>query len=195
MKTGKKKICFVTTNKHKFLQAKRAFGLLCPGITLIHKNLEYDEPKEKSMKEIALGASQQLANKLRMPVFVDDTGLELSAYPGFPGAQPKFVFDRIGYDGIFRLLAGKSRNAEFISAIGYCEPGKKPKVFVGTCKGKITEKVYCEDKLLLPYERIFVSDGQPKGREKVMGMMSEEEKEKISHRYKALNMLIKHLLL
>ncbi len=183
-------LLFVTTNRHKFEQARLIFDR--HGIAIEHAPMEYDEPKELGIEEVAKHAAKMFADKLKQPVFVDDTSFELAAYPGFPGPHPKFVITTIGFEGIFRLLAnmeGPRRAALFTSAIGYCEPGSEPMVFVGTLKGAVTDKVYCEEMDVMPYQKIFI----PEGEKRPMCMMTEEEKSKIGHRFRAFQKLIDYL--
>ena len=99
------------------------------------------------------------------------------------------MFNGIGYEGIMRLLKGKSRKAYFRTAVGYCEPGKKPVVFDGVMKGEITEEVFDKEKDVLPYMRIFVAEGY----DKVISRVPAEEKNRISHRGKAFRKLGEYL--
>ncbi len=179
-----KKILFVTTNKHKVFQARKVFSKYNICVKWIKRS--YDEASDDTVKEIAEKAARNLADELKKPIMVEDTGVLFDAYPGFPGAFPKFVFNHIGYEGIFRLLKGKSRKARFISCVGYCRPGKKPLVFTACMKGRITEKVFCRNKAgIMPYERIFI----PENQKKVLGELSFEEKFRILHRAKAFRKL------
>ncbi len=170
------KLTFITTNKHKVEEGKAALKEF--GIELEQLNKEYDENKEDSLHEVVKKAAKKLAAELNKPIIVEDTGVFFNAYEGFPGAMPKFVFNRIGYEGIFRLLEGKDRYGYFVSVIGYCEPGKEPLIFEGKCEGKFINKVKCKNKDVLPYCRIFV----PKGQKKTTAEMTVEEKNKVSHR-------------
>ena len=141
------------------------------------------------MEQIALESSKQLSKSLKKPVMVEDTGVFFKAYKGFPGPMPKFIYEKIGYDGIFRLLKAKNRNARFVSAVGFCFPGKKPVVFTGEMKGRITNTVRCRKKDVLPYERIFV----PEKCSKVLAELPKQEKIKMLHRYKAFIKLKSYL--
>lgn len=182
-----KKLKFVTSNKHKV--AEIGTILKDYDIELERVSIDYPENKEADMEEVASEAVKNLAEKLGEPVIVEDTGLYFKTYNNFPGAQPKFVFNSIGYDGIFRLLAGKDRGAYFKTVIGYCEPGENPALFDGEMHGQITEKVINPEVDLMPYTRIFVPDGQTKS----TAEMTIEEKLKISQRGKAARKLGEYL--
>ena len=174
-----RKIAFVTTNPHKY--AEVADILKQYPVTLEHLNLSYPEDHDASMEEIARTASQNLAQQLNRAVILEDTGLFFEAFPGFPGALPKFVFNTLGYAGIFKLLEGGNRSAYFETVAGYCEPGKSPVTFTGRMPGTITTQVYDEEKDAMPYDRIFI----PSGQQVTISSMSMEQKNSFSQRAQA----------
>jgi XTP/dITP diphosphohydrolase len=176
---NKMKIYFVTTNKHKFAQVKEI--LKDYPIEMEHLDMSYDENHDDSMQDIAKTAAKKLANELKKPIVLEDTGLYFKAYNGFPGALPKFVFNTIGFKGIFKLLEGESRKAYFIAVAAFCEPGKEPVLFEGIMNGKIDTKVHDEEKDDMPYAKIFI----PEGSRKTFSSMTLEEKSNISHRGEA----------
>lgn len=173
------RIAFITTNKHKFQEVQDI--LKDYPIELEHLSMEYEENHDFSIEEIARSAAKKLAEKLKRPVVVEDTGLFFEAYPGFPGALPKFVFNALGYAGILKLLKAGDRRAYFKAVVGFCEPSQSPALFKGTMKGNITEEVYDIDKDVMVYDRIFI----PKGKDQVISKMSLKEKNSFSHRRKA----------
>jgi len=177
------KIAFITTNKHKFEEVS---GVLKEfGVEIEQVVMEYDEDKEKSMEEIVVPAAKMLADKLNREVIIDDTGLFFKAYNNFPGALPKYIFNAIGYDGIFRLLAGLDQSAYFETCIGYSKPGGETKVFKGIMEGKIIDKVVNPDQDNMPYDRIFI----PVGHDKTISEMTLEEKNSFSQRAQAIRLL------
>ena len=173
------KIYFVTTNKHKFAEVEAILKEY--PIELEHLDMEYAEDHDESMEVIASTAAKKLANELGKAVVLEDTGIFFEAYNNFPGALPKFVFNTIGYEGMFKLLEGKSRKAYFKTVAAFCKPNEEPVLFEGIMKGKIAEKVHNEDKDLMPYERIII----PEGYDVTNSDLSREEKNKISHRASA----------
>ena len=183
-----RKLAFITSNKHKFAQVELVLKKY--KIKLEHVAIDYPEDKEKEMKEISLEAAKNLAEKLNRPVIVEDTGLYFMAYNNFPGAQPKFVFNSLGFRGIFKLLEGENREAYFKSVIGYCEPGKEPLSFEGEMRGKIIDKVVLPEKDAMPYEHIFVADGYSEA----FVEMDIELKNSFSQRGKATKKLGDYLL-
>jgi non-canonical purine NTP pyrophosphatase (RdgB/HAM1 family) len=182
------KLTFVTTNRAKFNEVK---GLLKSyDIELEQLDISYEEDHDKTISEIAANASLSLANRLKKPIVVDDTGVFFSAYKNFPGPLAKFVFQNLGYKGIFKLLKNESREGYFETAIGFCRPGGKPQVFLGRLKGRFVEKKKLKNPGHLPYMQIFI----PKGFSKTIDNFSSEEKNQISHRTQAFRQLGEYLL-
>lgn len=169
-------ITFVTTNKHKFEEVSDL--LKNYPIDLVQLDMEYDENHDLGLEEIAKTSAKKLADQLQRPIVLEDTGLFFEAYNGFPGVLPKFVFNTIGYKGIFKLLEGESRKAYFKTVAAFCEPGGESVLFDGVMRGKITQEIHNEDKDALPYDRIFI----PEGVGKTISDMSMDEKNSISQR-------------
>jgi non-canonical purine NTP pyrophosphatase (RdgB/HAM1 family) len=178
---------FVTTNKHKFEEAQQILNAF--GVRLKQLDIEYEENHDTDIEEIAVCAARKLSGELGVPLVVEDTGLYFNAYPKFPGALPKFVFDCLGYRGIFKLLAREDRKAYFKTVVAYCEPGGQPVRFSGIMRGELTEKVFNEDLDAMPYDRIFI----PAGERVTVSDMSLKKKNSYSQRGKAFNQLGKYL--
>ena len=174
-----KTVHFVTTNKHKFNEVKDILSKF--NINVKQLELEKIEPKDYTVEQVAKTAAETIANQVKMPIVLEDTGIFFEAYTNFPGPLPKFVFDNIGYKGILKLLDNESRNAYFKTITAYAEPGKQAVLFKGIMKGKLTEKVYNQDKDVMPYERIFI----PESFNTTLSDMNREQKNNLSHRSKA----------
>lgn len=173
------RLAFVTTNKHKFAEVQ---DILAPFLVELEWiNREYPENHDESIETIARGAVKTLTEELERPVVLEDTGLFFDAFPGFPGALPKFAFSTLGYEGLLKLLAGSPRGAVFRTAAGLCFPGAEPQVFVGEMRGVITEEIYDRDADVMPYDRIFI----PEGADKTTSHMTLLEKNAFSQRGKA----------
>jgi len=179
MDINKEKIVFVTTNKHKFQEVKDI--LRDYPIELERASLEYEENHDQGIEEIARTAAKKLANELKKPVVVEDTGLFFEAYHNFPGALPKFVINSLGFKGIFKLLKGESRKAYFKTAAAFCGPGGRPVLFEGIMKGKITKKVYNINKDAMLYDKVFIPEGQTK----TISSLTMGEKNSLSQRAEA----------
>jgi len=180
-----RKIIFVSSNPGKIEEVSKHLKNF--GIEVVGKVLELPEVSSDDQEKVAKEKSKHAARVVGKPVITEDTGLYFDAYKNFPGTHPKFIFESIGYEGIFKLLQGKVRKASFKTMVSYCEPGKEPKVFAGICKGTITSEAKGESHPRLPYDSIFIPDGDTR----VFAEMTKEEKAKYSHRAKAIEKFAK----
>jgi XTP/dITP diphosphohydrolase len=174
---------FITSNKGKFLEAKDK--LLPLGFSVIQKDLGYPEIQAESLEDVALQGITHIRMSFHEPFMLEDAGLFIESLHGFPGVYSKYVFFTIGLPGILRLLSGvNERKAMFRSVYGYSEPGKKPIIVFGECKGIISVKK--QGTHGFGYDPIFIPDSA----QKTFGEMTIEEKNQFSHRAIALGKLI-----
>ena len=147
------------------------------GINIEWKRMEYLEPQGNDLIEIARKSAELLAEKIKEPFFIEDSGLFIEALNGFPGPYSSFVFKTIGNEGIIKLMKGiKNRKAYFIAVIAYFD-GKNVHTFIGRVDGEISEKIrgtkgFGYDPVFLYGDKTFAEMG--------------DEKNEVSHRRKAL---------
>jgi len=182
------KIAFITTNKHKFEEAQKILAHF--DIEIERLEIDYEENHDSSMETIASNAAKNLSRKLSRPIITEDTGLFFEAYKNFPGALPKFVFNSLGYRGIFKLLEGETHQAYFETAVAYCTPDGEPEIFGGKMKGTITTEIYNPEIDAMPYDRIFIPDGKSK----TISDMTIDEKNELSQRAESFTKLAKYLV-
>ncbi len=149
---------FVTENKGKFEMIERVLQQY--GTELQQKTLELNEPDSDNLKEIALSKARQAFEKIRQPLIVEDTGFFLEAYKGFPGQHSKWAFHKIGFEGFFKLLSGKTRKAYFHTVICFIESEENHRFFEGKWHGKVTNKVSKKAAQALPYSQVFIAEGE-----------------------------------
>ena len=178
-------VYFVSGNKHK--AEELALLLKASGVEVVHKNLKVIEPDLDSIKATALAKAEQAYAKLKKPVLTEDTGLYFQAYRNFPGPNPRKVFEELGFEGIFKLLKGKSRKAVFKTVLCLMESPRKVRFFEGRMKGRITTKVYPPIKRKFPYDNIFI----PEGKNKPIIKLALAEKNMLSHRGQAASKIAK----
>lgn len=172
-----RKIVFATGNSDKFREVKEI--LEKKDIEIIQKDLDYPELQEDELEPIASYGARWTAEKLNMPVIVDDSGIFIHALNGFPGPYSAFVEKHLGNQKILKLMDGETnRDATFKSVIGYCEPGREPLVFTGEVEGKITHDERGTGGF--GFDPIFEYHG------KTFAEIGDSEKNKVSHRQRAL---------
>ncbi len=183
-------ILFVTTNSEKLKEARLALAPYGHQVESI--DFDFSEPTDGAIEMIAKEKLAQLRKRVPpgMPVIVDDSGIYLVAYEGFPGILTKRIFQQIGYRGISKLLAGEDRRAYFHGVVALLWRGQV-KTFHGKMHGRIIDDIP-EDlpaNLLYPFDPIFV----PQGSELTMGELSAADRLAYSYRRKALDKLGKWL--
>lgn len=172
-----RKIIFVTGNPHKVREAGDILSHL--GITVEQNDCGYPELQEDELEAIARFGARWAADKLDCQVMVDDSGLFIETLGGFPGPYSAYVSDTLGNRGILKLMEGETnRRAVFRCAIGYCRPGGEVSVFSGEVAGEIAHEMRGSGGF--GYDPIFEVGGA------TFGEMNEDEKNRLSHRYRAL---------
>ena len=181
LKPLKRVIFLVTGNIHKFNEARNVLSEFDLSTAML--NIDTVEIQADSIEEIAKTSAVDAAKKCCLPIIVEDAGLFIDALNGFPGPYSSHVFRTLGTEGILKLMKDtKRRNAHFESAIAFYSPElKSPESFHGKTEGKITEQTrglegFGFDPIFLP----------PQGQGKTFAEMPLTEKNRYSHRAKAL---------
>ncbi|WP_406670140.1 XTP/dITP diphosphatase [Methanolobus sp. ZRKC4] len=179
-----RKIIFVTGNKGKFSEVKEI--LAAKDIEVIQNSDGYPELQENELEPIAAYGAKWVAEKLGMPVMVDDSGLFIKALNGFPGPYSAFVEENLGNKRVLKLMEDEEdRTATFKSVIGYCEPDGEPLTFTGIVEGNIAFEELGTGGF--GYDPIFDYNG------KTFGELGDEFKNTVSHRRKALDKFLEWL--
>lgn len=184
-------IVFASHNEGKIKEIKK---LLAPyGIKVksaLDMNLPDVEETGKTFEENSLLKSRTIAKLVNMPCLADNSGLCVDALNGAPGVySARYAPNRDFDKGMEKLLAemekspNKSRNAHFSCVISLAWPDGQYKVFAGQVDGKIAfHKMGAGG---FGYDPLFV----PEGFTSSFAQMSQEEKNKISHRGRAVEKL------
>lgn len=173
------KLTFVTGNRGKFIEAKKLLEKF--GIEIEQVDIDITEPQADSLEEVVKKCAEEAFKIIKGNFIIEDSGLFVNSLNGFPGVYSSYVFKTIGYEGILKLLYGVTdRSAYFMTALAYVEPSGKLKIFNGRVDGTITTEA--RGKNNFGFDPIF----KPLGSDLTFAEMSVEEKNKFSHRAKAL---------
>lgn len=167
-------VLFASSNKHKYREAEKILSNF--GIKLGFFKCSLQEIQANSIKEVASHKVTNAYNQCKKPVIVEDDGLFIESLNGFPGPFSSYVFKKIGNNGILQLLNTK-RKAKFQSVIAYYDKKNGIVLFDANVKGKISQNSKGKG---WGYDPIFI----PAGKNNTYAML--QEKNEISHRYKAL---------
>ena len=189
-------ILLATHNRHKAEEIERILADL-PGLSLITLqdiSLDIPEPIEdgSTLEENAWIKAKEMHDATGLPVLADDTGLEVEALGGAPGVySARYAGEEATYDDNCHLLLDKlkgrsDRNARFRTVICYVDQFRT--LFAeGDVEGEIMESKDGEGGF--GYDPIF----RPEGAEETFARMTSDEKNRISHRGRAIRNL--HALL
>ena len=166
-------LLFVSSNIHKFREAKKILNSFQINIQFFKLNLE--EIQSNSIKEIAIKKAQDAFSKCKKPLIIEDDGLHIDSLGGFPGPYSSYVQKTIGNQGIINLVKA-DRSAKFVSNITYCDKYCF-KSFEGKLFGTISKS---EKGNGWGFDPLFI----PKNQKQTYGELT--DKNNISHRYKAL---------
>lgn len=156
---------FVTSNKGK---AQEAQSILNTAITITH--LEIPEMQLLSLEDIVHHKVLHAFETIKKPVFVDDVGLFIEAWNGFPGPFIKFLIESGGNALLLKMLSQETnRGAKICAAIGYHD-GSKVHTFVGEIRGTIVVEPRGKDGW--GFDPIFI----PEGDTRTFAEMSPDEK-------------------
>lgn len=183
-----KTINFVTSNPLKLKEVQHILSHDTP-FKLVHHSLELPE-LQASLDEIAINKCITAATIIEDTVLVEDTALTFHSLNGLPGPYIKTFIHQIGLKGLIRILSDfEDKTAIATSTFAYTAgPNKGVKLFTGTMHGKIIQPS-ADAAHSTNWQSIF----QPNGYNMPYAMMQQDQKNKISHRYKALMLLVDYL--
>ena len=183
------KIVLATRNKHKIIEIKTILSdLQLEILTLI------DFPNIPLLREDGPTFSDNSHQKARavfelakLPALADDSGLEVFYLNGRPGVRSaRYAGDGATDEennekllGEMRGVPSRRRKAQFRAVLTLAGEGLREEK-VGICEGKLAESPRGSNGF--GYDPIFIPDGSSK----TYAELTAEEKNKISHRAKAL---------
>ncbi len=181
-----KQLYFITSNEGKLTELQQKLSPL--KIKVIQKNLGYPEIQAESLEEVAEYGIRHVQQTFTKPFILEDAGLFIPALKGFPGVYSKYVYYTIGLEGILKLMhQQKNRQAIFRSIYGFSDEQQQPHYFVGECPGIINiEKRGTQG---FGYDPIFI----PNGDVRTFAEMRTTDKNRVSHRGRALDQFIAYL--
>lgn len=186
-------LIFLTTNKNKVKEIKDLADAESKNIRIEHLEYDYPELQLEEIEAVAEESAKYIKEKIaiKKAFFIEDSGLFIHALNGFPGPFSAYVFNKIGNEGILKLMAdkkGEERKATFKTVVAFCESVETaPILFVGIAEGKIAEKV--RGKRGFGYDPIFEFEEAGK----TFAEMSGEEKSEVSHRGSAFRKLLNYI--
>ena len=183
---GPMRIVLATKNKGKLVELSE---MLCvPGIEFVPMS-KFDIPDieetERSFFVNAVLKARAVCEITGLPAIADDNGLEIDILGGFLGINSarcagENATDEQKRDFVLdKLREHMNRNAQFVCCIAFCKkPYRDDTFFGGHCRGEILKVPKGIAKPGLQYDSIFYLPELGK----TFAELSDEEKNKISHR-------------
>lgn len=186
-------LVFATNNQHKLQELQAILGNEFRLLSLKDIGCSEDIPEEQpTLEGNASQKSRYIFNKFGYNCFADDTGLEIDALNGEPGVySARYAGEEksaeANMEKVLRKMAKiNRRKARFRTVISLIINGKED-LFEGVVNGEILFSK--KGGSGFGYDPIF----QPDGFEKSFAEMGMDEKNKISHRGRAVQKLVNFL--
>lgn len=169
-----------TSSDHKYEEAREVlteYGVELERLSIDRVEIQADNPEliaEYSLKVLDID----------VPILIEDAGLYIDKYYGFPGPYSSYALRTIDNEGILKLMEGETeRGARYLSAVAFRD-GDTSVTFTGEVVGRIAMETRGTNGF--GYDPIFMPE---EGDGRTFGEMSAAEKARISHRARAFRKL------
>ncbi|MCB0665918.1 MAG: RdgB/HAM1 family non-canonical purine NTP pyrophosphatase [Saprospiraceae bacterium] len=188
-------LIFATGNKNKITEINEIFIRTYPDMEIVIKGLDVLNFKEEipettdTISGNAIQKATYIHERFKVNCFAEDTGLEIAFLEGKPGVHSARYAgeqrsDDDNIDMVLDQMSGtEDRTARFKTVIALIYSGETY-LFEGICNGTISRER--RGKGGFGYDPIFIPDGYKLS----FGQMPTIEKNKISHRNKALQKML-----
>jgi XTP/dITP diphosphohydrolase len=188
------RIVIATLNPHKL----RELGGLLSAHSLVPLPYWAKLPPEMggTFSDNAVPKAHAAAAAAGIPAVADDSGLVVPALGGAPGVySARFAgegaTDEQNLQKLLDEMRGRdNREAAYVCALAFVEPDGTKYVFEGRCEGRLLDEPRGEGGF--GYDPVFVP-ADLNGDERTMAELSQEEKDELSHRGRAVRALCEWL--
>lgn len=187
------KICFATNNANKLKEIRQILGEGFEIVSLQEIGCHEELPEtHETLEENSAEKAEHVYARYQVPVFADDTGLEVDALNGEPGVYTAMYAgdDRDANRNMQKVITGlegkSDRSAAFRTIITYIDESGSY-AFEGKVDGQIADQQ--QGAKGFGYDPIFI----PQGYSETFAELPSAEKNKISHRKRAIEKLVDFL--
>ncbi len=192
------KLLLATHNEHKRREFERLLGRASGGVgwevLALPATVLLPPEDGETFAENALGKARAAAAATGRTAIADDSGIAAAALGGAPGVRSaryagEGASDRENLEKLLREAPAESV-LEYVCALAYVDPEKGvERVFEGRCSGRLAgaprgERGFGYDPAFLP------DDGPPGSPQPTMAELSDEQKDAVSHRGRAVRALL-----
>lgn len=187
------KICFATNNPNKLKEIRQILGTGFEIVSLQDIGCHEELPEtHETLEENSAEKAEYVYARYQVPVFADDTGLEVDALNGEPGVYTAMYAgpERDAHKNMQKVIDGLAENpdraAAFRTIITYIDAS-------GTFafEGKVTGRIAAQQRGAegFGYDPIFI----PEDYAETFAELPSEVKNSISHRKRAIQKLVDFL--
>tara|TARA_B100001996_G_scaffold383032_1_gene376948 strand:- start:4202 stop:4822 length:621 start_codon:yes stop_codon:yes gene_type:complete len=196
-----RKVWFMTGNPGKVREAKHALQPLGFDVVQLQvEGVEISEPQADDLEDVARSKIKQAIPHLPSSddaLLVEDAGLFVDSLDGFPGVYSSYALKTIGFNGLLNLLKDSTQRTGAFHAVAALWLDGEVHVSRGICRGEIAKQAsggdgFGFDPIFIPHPIQFNGIEHSTGG-KTFADVDLTEKEKFSHRRKALDGLIQIL--
>jgi XTP/dITP diphosphohydrolase len=173
---------FVTSNENKLREAREILGF-----EIERLDLDLVEIQSIDVKEVVKDKALRAFDKIKKPVIVEDTGLFVNSWKGYPGALVKWMLKTVEVEGFCKKLDGFGDRSSYAETVICYYDGVEFKFYTGRVEGLISDTPRGETNF--GWDPIFI----PKGYDKTFAELGSSEKNKISMRKIAFEKLREEL--
>jgi inosine triphosphate pyrophosphatase len=174
-------IFLVTGNSNKL----REWQQIIPStIDLQSVDVDLIEIQSDNPEEIVADKARRAYEQVGKPVIVEDVDAGLEILGGLPGPFIKFFNKRLGKDALYKLAGREGEKATVACTAGYYDGSKMIIV-----RGEVSGTVVAPRGDSFGFDIVFVPDGETQ----TFAEMEPEKKNSLSHRRRAIELLIEKL--
>lgn len=194
MEASGRSLVLATRNPHKVREVARILSPWGLRVEPLPEHVELPPEDGDTFEANALPKARTAARVLGRPAIADDSGIEAEALDGAPGVRSaryagESASDEQNLDKLRREAPPGSR-LRYVCALAYVDPGRAgpgsseplERVFFGYCTGRMAAEISGSGGF--GYDPTFLPDDGPG--ERTMAELSDEQKDAISHRGRAL---------
>lgn len=172
----------VTGNRDKLAEAESILGFRPDAY-----ELDLPEIQSLDMVEVLREKGREAWRRLRRPVVVEDTGLELAALNGFPGPLVKWMLDAVGAAGIARTAHALGDPRATASTAILFQDGETAIIGEGRVDGRLAPEPRGEHGF--GWDTVFM----PRECRETYAELTPQAKDEIGHRGRAWRRLLEEL--
>lgn len=164
-----KDLFFVTSNDNKVREVEAILNM-----KIQKADIDLAEIQSLDVEDVVKDKAVRAYEKIKKPLFVEDTGIYIQSLNNFPGALAKWIGKSLGFGWLCKVIEG-DRRAQAKTCVCLYD-GKDICVFSGAIDGEISREVRGENGF--GWDKIFI----PRGYDKTFAEMGTDEKNTISMR-------------